>query len=136
MEVPIGAAPGVAVGAGGTFYAGSEGYSGSESHVDVIAKERFEEESTTALEPVIEALDPENTTGLAVDESSSDADPSQGDVYLDEGDAIRRSTRPGRRCSGSAKAGAKAKGALEKGAGVAVDGRPIPCTRRMPKLAE
>jgi NHL repeat len=122
VEVPIGAAPGVAVGADDTFYVGHDGYTGyEEHHPDVIAKEVLEEESETELEPVIEALDPENTTGLAADDSSNEADPSRGDVYLDQGDAIRAFDSAGAEVQRFGDEEEGEKGALQRGAGVAVD---------------
>ncbi len=121
-NVAVGAAPGVAVSASGTFYVGNEGYSGSEHPPDVIAKEAFEEESVTELEPVIGALDPENTTGVAVDESSSEADSSRGDVYLDQGGAITAFSSAGTQIQRFGDAG-EDPGALQGGVGLADDAR-------------
>ena len=114
------ARPGVAV-AGGDFYVGHEGFGESRGQSDVVAKEVLEEESETELEAVIEALDREDTTGLAVDESSSEADPSRGDVYLDQGDAIRAFDSAGAEVQRFGDEEEGGKGALQQGAGVAVD---------------
>jgi hypothetical protein len=114
--------PGVAVAATGEFYIGHDGVGGGQKPPDVIAKEVLEEESATELEEVIGALDPENTTGLAVDESSRETDPSRGDVYLDVGDAIVAFDAHGAEVQRFAGEGEReAKGTLQHGGGVAVD---------------
>ena len=111
---------GIALDAHGDFYLGREGFAATGTPPDVITKQIPITGEPDRLEEAIAALDGENTTGLAADDSSVETDFSKGDVYLDNGSSIAAFDQQGtlvQRFAGEA----EGEGALHEGAGVAVN---------------
>jgi DNA-binding beta-propeller fold protein YncE len=88
--------PGIAVDSKGAIYLGHEGRGGGEEVPSVIAKEEVLIEGGEAFgEPLIEALDGENSTAVAVDTANDDALVDNGNsiaVFDANGDLVQRLT--------------------------------------------